>query len=319
MVLLEINIKYNINRIHIKEIQHNYVTINLMKEVEIMNDNKKYKKMLMTIAILGIAVVVLSFYIVYDRFIDNKQEKVTQNDTTKKVQQESKKDNTVNAKYENMSDGEIKEFLDSTNTTYYLNRQDKSISDVKKFLEDQNYTILENTLLTVYDYENPQEYISEDEIIKKTLELYGYNVIYNFIDVGEHDEVAFKWDASIRKYKVIEPSIYGHGSMHINVDWQITNIKKCDDNSYDVTARQLWTNEMGDGDPAERFYFSYADSNNNNNPVFSIEAEESYSLDNDKLFEKAFAEANKIKDGGYYTYHIIKEKGRIKITQYTIN
>ncbi len=155
--------------------------------------------------------------------------------------------------------------------------------------------------------------------MKKAKELYGYDLEFSYIDLGEGDEVAFKWDDKAKRYMVVEPELYAHGNMYMDIEWRIKDIKKYDDNTYDVTTRQLWTDELSEGDPIENLYFYYGNAKSATDPVFSISSEESYKLKYDEIFEKAFKSVETKKDGGFYTYRIIKEKGVIKIIQYVID
>lgn len=277
-----------------------------------MNSENKYKILIMVIVILSVITLGLTTFIIYDKFISSDEicDKDTKDDNNK---------TNANVKYEEMSENEINQFLKDSRLFYYLNRQENTITNMNIIFEENNYNMLEETVKFLFNYDAPQTFITEEEIKEECRKLYGFDIDFDYTNLGEGDSIAFEWDDVARRYIVLDPSIYGHGMMFYDVDFKITDVKKNSDNSYDITTRQIWSNEQSEGDYPERFYFSYYDAMQDSKPMYTIQLKDDelgYDFDG---FGHAFKEAEKYPDQGYYTYRIVKENGNIKITQYIIN
>lgn len=285
-----------------------------------MDNNKKFKIMLMMIIVLSVTTIGLGIYVVYDVCFSN--------DTS--IKQESRKkdvDDVVevddeNSKYETMSEDEIKIALGikESNNGYnrsvnLLNSQSENILDVKKYLNGMKNDLLDNILCEILE-NSDANIITKEEIMKKTRELYGYDLDYEFKDIGEDSEyLDYKWDNTTQSYILNNPEVCtGHGACFHDFIIDIVDIKKNDDNSYDVTTAQLWTDSLCEGDFVSSLYSTYSNAEDEYSPLVKID---NTNLDRyDKLYEDALKKAKKVVEKGNYRYRMIKENGNIGIIQY---
>lgn len=276
-----------------------------------MVNNKKYKIMIMVIVILSVTTVGLSIFITYDKLISkDKCDSPIENTIPK----EKQNDNKV---YEIMSDEEIKKTIDQSNlgpyfkkTSYFLTRQADLIFDVEKFLNEQNDEILEKILYGLFN-DSSSSIVTKEEIMQKTRESYGYDLDFNFSDIGSGEDIDFKWDSKTQSYILTSWEVLaGHGYCDFDVISDIVDIKKLDDNSYDVYTLQLWTAKGCEGDMMVELYDSYQSALDEYNPIISAKNE------TENLFKNTLNKVKKKYEKGNYRYRIAKENGIIKIIQY---
>lgn len=283
-----------------------------------MEENKKDKTLIVIILLLGIIVILLGGFIAYDKIINPSDECETVK-TSDNPKDDDKKKDDESIKYETMKDDEIKKYLEDSKLFYKLNRQESSINDMKKFLEEDKVTLLEDALYYLCDEDNYDQPITPKMIEDFFLDRYGYILDYDYNNTVLEEDIPFEWDNSKKQYMFVGESLYRQNFDNYEMKWDIKKIEKNPDNTYDVTTRQLWSEPLeGVDDYPTAFYFSYYDASTKTSPVITYTDKEVEKIGYGETFNNAFKDIDNIEDGGYYIYRLIKENGNIRIIKYTI-
>lgn len=285
-----------------------------------MEENRTNNKILIIIiAILSIVVLGLSGYIICDKM--NNTEKSYSNDKEEK-DSNSKTTSVSNSKYETITDAEINQYFKDSVLVYELQRRLDTVDDVEKYLNKNNQYFLKELLYRMFiELDNSDKEfgpIEQNTIIEKSKEIYGHDINYDFNDINDNDgDVIFKWDKSKKQYSFELESFWRNDIPPILMFKKIIDTKKNDDNSYDITTRQTWSERQPEEIDDSNFYFSYLDAYNETNPKFFVEISRYGEYDMDEMSEFVLKKMDEVKEGGYYKYHLVKENGTIKVTNYT--
>ena len=275
-------------------------------------NGKSNNGLVVTIVILLIALLGVIGYLVYDKVI-------LKDDKTESAQNKTE-ENSINEEktYQSISVSEIEKMMTNNWTIDLLNKQENNISDVKSFLEKEEYNdylIFRTHNILSDEYAD----LSKENFLDKSKETFGYDLGLEFNNIYDPctNEIGLKYNSSTEEYEYMDSAFQCGGDFLGEYHYwffDILNITSDDKNVYTVTANQIWTDEMTDFEPSNNYYDSYKDAKNKANPILSLsESEYSEILEEASYSEYAFDKINKTST---YEYKIAKEDGIIKVLSY---